>query len=63
MVRKKLKKFSNPQKHQKIFKKNYDIKKNAGTRPAFEDVSDSWDRDQEPKIAPMCSQQPYLSFT
>ena len=28
----------------------------------FEEVPDSWDGDQEPKMVPMCSQWPYLSF-
>ena len=36
---------------------------NKETFLRLEDISDSWDGDQEPKIIPMCSQQPYLSFT
>ena len=28
----------------------------------FEDVHDSWDGYQEPKMVPMISQRPYLSF-
>ena len=39
------------------------FEKNQEPFLTLEDVPDSWDGDQEPKIVPMCSQQPYLSFT
>ena len=48
-------------KFRKIFRKFF--AKNQEHFLTFEDVPDSWDGGQEPKIVPMCSQQPYLSFT
>ena len=66
MVLKKKKKLKLPNlpKHQETSRNVIDFFVGKNQKPFLtsEDVPDSWDGDQEPKMVPTCSQQPYLSY-
>ena len=59
MKENKKKKFPNTEESQKF---DNNKEQNQEPFPTLEDVPYSWDGDQEPKMVPMCSQWPYLSF-
>ena len=64
MRKKKEKKMLDPLKHWETSRNVIkDFLFNQEPFLTLKDVPDSCDGDQESKIVPMCSQQPYLSFT